>query len=640
MSSIADILNRIDSGDYAMPQFQRGYVWNRAQVRRLMASLYKGYPVGTLLLWQTPVEGVALKGDASDGKQGVVNLILDGQQRMTTLYGIMRGKEPPFFEGDARAFTGLMFNVEDEAFEFRAPKMRDDPMWVSVTDVYASDAVAAALAIKESAGLGNEEFTRVLQRLNRIEQIRQTDILSETVTGPDKTVDVVVEIFNSVNSGGTKLSKGDLTLAKVCAEWPGMRDEMQAVLDGFAARGYSFTRDWLLRCLTVHLARSAYYSALDAFGVAQIRKGLKETAQLIGTCLDHVAGRLGLDHTRVLGSPFSIPVMIASIDRAGGKLPALEWDRLLYWHVHVFLWGRYAGSTESVLAQDLNAVKAGEGTEGLLRLLRANRPDLTLRADDFWGWSAGARFYPLMYLLARMGRARDWGSGIELNSQLLGKNSGLEVHHIFPKKVLYDSGRSKSMVNQLANYAFLTKQTNDEISDKFPADYLPAYIAASPGAVESHAVPTDDPALFEVGSYEDFLARRRKLLADKANGILSALYEGKDLGDLLAAPLGGGAGHVDEGEGFDGLNDWLSGNGFAAGVADFGVNAGPKTEIVDLAWPDGLQVGIGDPVALMVDATADARSFVQKAGYRVFESAEALRAFAEGVDGKDDGGVV
>lgn len=636
MSSIADILNRIDSGDYAMPQFQRGYVWNRAQVRRLMASLYKGYPVGTLLLWQTPVEGVALKGDASDGKQGVVNLILDGQQRMTTLYGIMRGKEPPFFEGDARAFTGLMFNVEDETFEFRAPKMRDDPMWVSVTDVYASDAVAAALAIKESAGLGNEEFTRVLQRLNRIEQVRQTDILSETVTGPDKTVDVVVEIFNSVNSGGTKLSKGDLTLAKVCAEWPEMRDEMQAVLDGFAARGYSFTRDWLLRCLTVHLARSAYYSALDAFDVAQIRKGLKETAQLIGTCLDHVAGRLGLDHTRVLGSPFSIPVMIASIDQAGGKLPALEWDRLLYWHVHVFLWGRYAGSTESVLAQDLNAVKAGEGTEGLLRLLRTNRPDLTLRADDFWGWSAGARLYPLMYLLARMGRARDWGSGIELNSQLLGKNSGLEVHHIFPKKVLYESGRSRAMVNQLANYAFLTKQTNDEISDKFPADYLPAYVAANPGAVESHAVPTDDAVLFEVDRYEDFLARRRELLADKANGILSALYEGKDLGELLAAPLGGSVEHADDGEGFDGLNDWLSGNGFAAGVADFGVNAGPKTEIVDLAWPDGLQVGIGDPVALMVDATADARSFVQKAGYRVFESAKALRAFAEGVDGDDD----
>ncbi|MFR3924170.1 MAG: hypothetical protein ACLTXI_02520, partial [Collinsella sp.] len=155
-------------------------------------------------------------------------------------------------------------------------------------------------------------------------------------------------------------------------------------------------------------------------------------------------------------------------DQKGGKLTSAEWDRLLYWHVHVFLWGRYAGSTESVLAQDINAVKGGEGIDGLLRLIKTNRPDLSLHPDDFWGWSAGARLYPLMYLLARMGHARDWGNGIELNSHLLGKNSSLDVHHIFPKKVLYAADRNKSMVNQLANYAFLTKETNLEISDKLP----------------------------------------------------------------------------------------------------------------------------------------------------------------------------
>jgi len=600
MSSISDILNRIDSGDYAMPQFQRGYVWNRAQVRKLMTSLYKGYPVGTVLLWQTPAEAASTKGEGAVS-QGVVNLILDGQQRMTTLYGIMRGEEPPFFEGDRRAFTDLMFNIQDEVFEFRAPKMKGDPMWVSVTDVYKTGAVNSAISIKNSAELDDEDFNLTLQRLNRIAQITDTNILSETVTGKDKTVDVVVDIFNSVNSGGTKLSKGDLTLAKICAEWPGMRNEMQRALDAFESKGYGFSRDWLLRCLTVHLARSAYFSALDGLPIPQIQQGLKETVQLIGTCLDHISGRLGLDHTRVLGSPFSIATMIALIDQSGGKLTSPEWDRLLYWHVHVFLWGRYAGSTESVLAQDINAIKAGEGTDGLIRLLKANRPDLTLRADDFWGWSTGARFYPLMYLLARMGRARDWASGIELNSQLLGKNSGLEVHHIFPKKVLYDSGRNKSMVNQLANYAFLTKETNDEILASFPADYLPSYIKANPGAVESHAIPTDDPALFAIDRYDDFLARRRELLAKKANHILSALYEGKDLGALLTAPAQANNAHAEDHDedGFSGLSDWLSERGYERGAANFGVSGLTRTEIVDLAWPDGLQVGLGDPVALM-----------------------------------------
>lgn len=630
MSTIADILNRIDSGDYAMPQFQRGYVWNRAQVRKLMTSLYKGYPVGTVLLWQTPVEDAGIKGEKVIG-QGVVNLILDGQQRMTSLYGIMRGKEPPFFEGDKRAFADLMFNIKDEVFEFRAPKMKGDPMWVSVTEVYQSGAVTEAVSIKQAAGLDDPTFTLTLTRLNRIEQIKQTEILSQTVTGPDKTVDVVVDIFNSVNSGGTKLSKGDLTLAKICAEWPAMRDEMQKALDDFSAKGYDFTRDWLLRCLTVHLAKSAYFSTLDGFSVSEIQKGLKETVQLVGTCLDHIAGRLGLDHTRVLGSPFSIATMIAVIDQKGDKLTSAEWDRLLYWHVHVFLWGRYTGSTESVLAQDINAVKSGEGIAGLLRLIKTNRPDLSLHPDDFWGWSTGARLYPLMYLLARMGHARDWGSGIELNSHLLGKNSTLDVHHIFPKKVLYAADRNKSMVNQLANYAFLTKGTNLEISDKLPSDYLPGYVAANPGAVESHAVPTDDPSLWEIGNYEAFLARRRELLSEKANAVLSALYNGKDLGELPATFKQPGAASIldHDDEALSRLSDWLRERGYGHGAANFGVSGMSKTVIVDLAWPDGLQTGLGEPVALMVDSEPEERSFVTKLGYHVFETPEDLMAFVE-----------
>lgn len=630
MSSIDDILNRIDSGDYAMPQFQRGYVWNRTQVRKLMTSLYKGYPVGTVLLWQTPVEVADIKGEKAIS-QGVVNLILDGQQRMTSLYGIMRGKEPPFFEGDRRAFTDLMFNIDEEVFEFKAPKMKGDPMWVSVTEVFVKGAGVVADALDDAEKLSHADYRIVVKRLTNLESITKTEILTQTVTGPDKTVDVVVDIFNSVNSGGTKLSKGDLTLARICAEWPAMRDEMQKALDGFSAKGYDFTRDWLLRCLTVHLARSAYFSALDGFSVADIQKGLKETVQLVGTCLDHIAGRLGLDHTRVLGSPFSIATMIAVIDQEGGKLASAEWDRLLYWHVHVFLWGRYAGSTESVLAQDINAVKGGDGIDGLLGLIKTNRPDLRLRPDDFWGWSTGARFYPLMYLLARMGHARDWGSGVELNSHLLGKNSSLDVHHIFPKKVLYDAGYNKSMVNQLANYAFLTKETNLEISDKFPSDYLPSYVAANPGAVESHAVPIDDPAIWELGSYEAFLARRRELLAEKANAILSALYEGKNLGELPAAPKQPGSASVfdHDDEALSGLTDWLAERGYERGVANFGACGTSKTVIVDLAWPDGLQTGLGEPVALMVDSGPEERSFVTRLGYRVFETPEDLMAFVE-----------
>src|ERR1700753_1809564 len=124
MTKLAALLDQVDAGSVLLPEFQRGYVWNRDQVRGLMRSLYRGYPVGSLLTWETFSEGAPRL------------LILDGQQRITTLYGISRGRPPAFFHGDERAFTGLRFNVEDETFEFHGPA-RADPPWIDVTALYS-----------------------------------------------------------------------------------------------------------------------------------------------------------------------------------------------------------------------------------------------------------------------------------------------------------------------------------------------------------------------------------------------------------------------------------------------------------------------------------------------------------------------
>ena len=142
-------------------------------------------------------------------------------------------------------------------------------------------------------------------------------------------------------------------------------------------------------------------------------------------------------------------------------------------------------------------------------------------------------------------------------------------------------------------------------------------------------MPTDDPSLWEIENYEAFLARRRELLSEKANAILSALYRGKDLGELPTAFKQPGAASVldHDDEALSGLSDWLTERGYGHGAANFGVSGTSKTVIVDLAWPDGLQTGLGEPVALMVDSEPEERSFVTKLGYHVFETPEDLMAF-------------
>lgn len=103
---ISTILDKIDSGAIALPEFQRGYVWSRRQLRELVESLYWRFPVGSLLLWETATESADARGEGPR-QRGYVSLLLDGQQRMSSLYGLMRGTPPPFFDGNARAFNGL-----------------------------------------------------------------------------------------------------------------------------------------------------------------------------------------------------------------------------------------------------------------------------------------------------------------------------------------------------------------------------------------------------------------------------------------------------------------------------------------------------------------------------------------------------
>jgi uncharacterized protein with ParB-like and HNH nuclease domain len=132
---IRTILDQIDLGSMALPEFQRGYVWNRDQVRGLMHSLYRKHPVGSLLVWMTRTESASARGNG-ELAPGTVKLLLDGQQRITSLYGIIRGNPPKFFDGNAQSFTGLYFYLDDESFEFYAPlKMEDNPLWINVTEL-------------------------------------------------------------------------------------------------------------------------------------------------------------------------------------------------------------------------------------------------------------------------------------------------------------------------------------------------------------------------------------------------------------------------------------------------------------------------------------------------------------------------
>ena len=624
---ISEILNQIDLGSYALPEFQRGYVWNRDQVKKLMMSLYRGYPIGGLLIWVTKTDPTITRGEGQL-TPGVVNLILDGQQRITSLYGIIRGHAPKFFDGNANSFTGLYFNIKEQYFEFyMATKMKDNPDWISVTELLQ---LGASNYIGQADPERKMFLFNYLDVLNKLNNIKDTDLYISNVTGEDKTIDVVVEIFNNVNTGGTKLNKGDLALAKICSMWPDARSEMKKYLKQLQSAGYYFSLEWLLRCVTVYMTGRPYFAELDKYSIDNFKDALYKTEQMVGLCLDHIGSRLGLDHDRVLASKFAIATMIGYI-HAQPSLDNAHWNKLMYWYIHTFLWGRYASSTESKMAQDMNVIQEGEGVEGLLRLIRQQRGDLKLTPEDFWGWSTGARFYPLLYLLTRMNHAKDFGSGLELTHNLLGKNSTLEVHHIFPKDILYKAGKSKSIVNSLANYAFLTKETNLEISNRRPEEYMPYYAGKQPGALESNWIPIN-PELWKVENYEVFLQKRRELLARGANEFLQSLYNDsipqtsiENFADRLAPNVL----NEEEENQLAEVSNWMEENGLNSGERNYVIEDNGNDVILDLAWPDGVQTGLSKPLALLLNESDDVYSAANRAGYTYLTSIQDFKEYVK-----------
>ena len=534
--------------------------------------------------------------------------------------------------------------MEDEVFEFYQPvRMRDNPLWVDVTDLMQKGPAGLGAFIAEfsSSSEHAEKVGDFTGRLSELLGIAYIDLHIDEVTGTDKTIDVVVDIFNRVNSGGTKLSKGDLALSKICAEWPNARDAMKAKLREWEKAGYEFKLDWLLRSVNTLLTGKAQFSYLHDQDSQDIQNGLQRATKHIDTCLNMIAGRLGLDHDRVLFGRFAVPVMVRYLDQKGGTLDEKEHDKLLFWFAQAGMWGRYSGSTETTLDKDLAALEDSRGSlDELLQELRSWRSELRIKPEHFDSSSLGARFYPVLYMLTRMGKSRDWGNGIPLREALLGKMSQLEVHHIFPKARLYKCGRKRQEVNTLANYCFLTKGTNLSISDRLPEEYFAEIEERYPGALASQWIP-NDRNLWKIENYSDFLAARRELLAGEANHRFAQLLHGdsewldtsveETAADTVAAaevPLGGIS--TGEEEEIEFIYDWIEKQGLPRGQINFELSdesTGAPLVVLDLAWPNGLQPGLSDPVAVLLNEQAEVLSKAIAARYLCFTEAAAFRAY-------------
>lgn len=365
--------------------------------------------------------------------------------------------------------------MQTEAFEFYSPvKMKDDPRWIDVTALFVNGPAATSKDLFGHPDTGEHFFT-YLDRLQNLRNILDRDFYVDGITGADKTVDVVVDIFNRVDSGGTKLSKGDLASARICSD-----------------AGVRFTPDWLMRNVNAVATGRAPFPALEDVSASDFQDALFKTLHNVDHLADLFASRLGLDHDRVLFGRAVIPVLSRLLHTRGGRFAdRAEADRALCWSVHAAVRGRYAVSGETTPNKQGQPDDRREGRRGRqprLPVLPAALPRHPHRRRSRPGHrpAAGLRHR------CRRG-ARD----------------------LSPRP-----GDQGAEVNSVANYAFVTPSTATALHGREPGEYLPTLTA---DARASQWIP-DGP--WRLDAYPGFLAARRKLLAAAANGFLGELMSG------------------------------------------------------------------------------------------------------------------
>lgn len=536
MSSISQLLTEIEKGILILPEFQRGYVWQPHQVLAYIRSLYLRYPTGHFLIWKTFKTPKVLRSNTIQQDAKSYKLLLDGQQRLTSLYTVFKGNSPPFYEGE-KLFFNLYFNIVDGEFGFWQPvKMKDNPIWVPVTE-FLKKGINQFLT--DIATLPDELrvlYLTNLSRFNQLDSIRNYQYHLDVIPQDDQEMPVkdVVEIFNLVNSKGTPLSKADLALAHICSDWPEARQEFNKVSRKMKAIGFDFNLDFLVRCVagvavnSVLLEGSFYKAPTE-----DLKEAWKITQQVLEYLLNILRNDAYIDSSKNLTTPYVILTMLVYLakQKKGYFENEKEKKRFLYWMYAAQMWGRYSGSTESKLQADINVLDSSKPAESLIQNILSVSGRIKVEPKDLIQKGVFSTFYTMSYIAARSKGAIDWFTGLKLYGQNLGKPYKIESHHIFPQSLLYKSGKynssnqeHKRIVNEIANRAFLTKKANLKASSGYPENYLPVVAKNYPQALSTQFVP-ENPQLWLVDNYDDFLTDRRKRIANAINQFMENLLD-------------------------------------------------------------------------------------------------------------------
>jgi hypothetical protein len=564
--SITSLMSEIERGVIALPDLQRPFVWEDTAVRQLLDSLFVGFPVGTLVFWHTSeARDARVLATERPGLQATT-LVIDGQQRLTALFAVMRGVEVVGKKRETRKIT-IAFRPRDGRFEVADAPIRNDPEFLpNVTELWDGKRLAVEIkrdlinALREKGRPIDADYENAvdenLGRAHAISEFRFPTVdIRETATarGVDVTDEDVAEIFVRINNQGTRLGQADFVLTLLSVFHGDLRDRIEErarVMSEGSVIGIDTQQ--LLRAVCGVAFGRARMSAIYRYirGVdpttgeadpTERKKRLDQLDEAAKQCMESTPWRDYL--LRVQHSGFINEALVASknaivngytfyIRGRKAGVPKNKLDELISrWVFGTLLTARYSGSSETVFEQDLARIarlESGDAEGFVTALDDALSEALT---GDYWAQTlvsaleteksrapAALAFRAAQVVLGTRALFSDQLLQNLLRPPADGARAASEAHHLFPTTWLHKNGiEERRIVNQVANKADVGWHENSVISGRSPAEYVPRLreklaIDDDPWGrmCAEHALPLG----WESMKYMEFLRERRRRMAD------------------------------------------------------------------------------------------------------------------------------
>lgn len=496
-----------------IPRFQRSYVWERSKIVKLLNSIYHEFPIGSFFLWEadTAMEGfcrdITEFGFPSKPAGNKFSFILDGQQRITSLYVALRGK---VLQGTD--YRVICFNLDKKVFKI--PTLKTEPNNIPAWMLFDQQEFQNLLI--EYASTGEREKAQTLSECKTIFDNYPVSI----IFSKNMDLEEVVTIFERINQGGKRLSLFDLVHASVWSLDFDLRDKITEFNSEKAIQIFGkVDNEIFTQSLALNTSRDCEKRHQLALKNEECKAAWSRTTECIRLAIDFLKTQLGVQGVEIIPYQNIIPVIQYYFYITGeGAVKPEHKKALVDWFWTLTFSNRYSSSTLTKMKNDAMWIEKLAKDPSATRVFTVK-----LVLDDLKRVRMGNRSVIKNGVLCLMALRKpvdfDNGNVVTLDKTNASRQNSKENHHFFPYSLATRMGIKQEEINSLLNFAFISKHLNLDISNDYPSDYLQSYASKNPD-LEAHLLTHFiTPAAYQAALNNDF----QTFITERGNTILEVI---------------------------------------------------------------------------------------------------------------------